>query len=68
MTDNREWAHREAQRRARSLVEPMNIFKKNGMYIVRSAATHVPHITANAWERVATIQPDGSYSFGSKTV
>lgn len=60
---NRNWAFTEAKRRAAALEGEISIYQKGDDYIIRTweaAPPPAPH----GWRLVATIQPDGTASFG----
>jgi hypothetical protein len=68
--NNRAWAHREAKRRAAALNDPISIYRSGDFpeladYIIRTTAAAKP---TNGFRHVATIEADGSYSFGSEHV
>lgn len=62
---NLSWAETEAMRRARVMNDAYTIYehKRNPDYIVRCWAASAPD--PNNWRRRATVQPDGSCSFGA---
>lgn len=62
MDGNRNWAFTEARRRARALDGPYSIYRKGSDYIIRAAEAAPPKV----FQRIATIEPDGSYSFGGE--
>jgi hypothetical protein len=66
-TDNQAWAFSEAKRRAAAMDGAYSIYRHriNPDFMVRTVEAAPPH---NArWVHVATIQPDGTYSFGPVT-
>jgi hypothetical protein len=59
---NENWAFTEAVRRARVMGGAYSIYQRGDSddFILRTVEAAPP---VSPWKRVATIQPDGSYSF-----
>ncbi len=60
VNDPKAWAYNEAKRRAAALDGACSIYKKDEHYIVRMTSAAEPR----GWQRLATIEADGSFSFG----
>jgi hypothetical protein len=63
---NRSWAFNEAVRRARVMAGAYSIYQRGDSddYILMTVEAKPP---VSPWRRVATIEPDGSYSFRAST-
>lgn len=64
---NRNWAFMEATRRASTMKDAYSIYRhRNGEdYIIRTAVAAPP--LAASWQRVSTIESDGSQSFTARS-